>query len=63
MQDKKTSKNEMSEKKVRHIFIYKDYFTTFYNNQSNKVKDKILWTFRIVETFKIVPTEYLKHIK
>jgi len=52
----------MNEKKIRHIFIYKEYFTKFYNKQRNKVKDKILWTFRIIETLQIVPTEYLKHM-
>ena len=53
----------MNEEKVRQVFIYKEYFTDFFNKQKNKVKDKILWTFKIVETFKIVPTEYLKHIE
>jgi phage-related protein len=53
----------MNEKKVRDIFVYKEYFTEFYNKQKNKVKDKILWTFRIVETLQIIPVEYLKCIE
>ena len=53
----------MKEQKIRHIFLYKEYFTDFYNKQKNKVKDKIIWTFRIIETLRIVPTEYLKHIE
>jgi phage-related protein len=53
----------MSEKKYRHIVLFKDYFIDFYNKQNNKVKDKIIWTFRIVETFRIVPAEYLKYIE
>jgi phage-related protein len=51
------------EQKIRHILLYKDYFTNFYNKQRNKVKEKIIWTFRIIETFQIVPIEYLKHIE
>jgi phage-related protein len=53
----------MSEKKYRHIYLYKDYFTDFFNKQKAKVKDKILWTFRAVETLLIVPAGYLKHIE
>jgi len=53
----------MNEEKIRQVFAYKEYFSTFFNKQKNKVKDKILWTLKIVETFKIVPTEYLKHIE
>src|SRR5690625_1698044 len=50
-------------KKIRQIFFYKDYFLDFYNEQSPKTKEKILWTFRLVETSPRVPAEYLKHIK
>ncbi len=49
--------------KVRQIFLYKDYFANFYSQQRKKVQDKIIWVFKIVETLKIVPTEYLKHIE
>jgi phage-related protein len=51
------------EKKIRHVFLYKEYFINFYNKQRNKVKEKIIWTFRIIEILQIVPTEYLKHIE
>jgi phage-related protein len=46
----------MNEKqKIKHI----------YNIRKSKVKEQILWTFRIVETIQIVPAEYeyLKHIE
>ena len=43
--------------------MYKDYFTDFYYTQKQKVKDKIIWTFRIIETIQQVPQEYLKHIE
>ena len=53
----------MGEQKIRHIFLYKNYFSDFFKQQTQKVKDKILWTFRIIETLQIVPKEYLKHIE
>ena len=53
----------MSYEKVRTIFLFKDYFTDFYKEQRQKVKDKILWTFRIIETQKLVPEYYLKHLE
>jgi len=53
----------VSNEKVRTIFLFKDYFTDFYEEQRQKVKDKILWTFRIIETQKQVPEDYLKHME
>jgi phage-related protein len=53
----------MSEEKTRTIFLYKDYFSAFFKNQKQKVKDKIVWTFRLIETLKQVPEEYLKHLE
>jgi phage-related protein len=53
----------MEEKKYRHIYLYKNYFFDFFNKQRDKVKDKILWTLRLVETMRLVPVEYLKHIE
>jgi phage-related protein len=49
--------------KYRTIFFYKDYFNDFYQNQRPKVKNKILWTLRIIETLPIVSELYLKHIE
>lgn len=31
--------------------------------QKQKVKEKILWTFKVLETIQQVPTEYLKHLE
>jgi phage-related protein len=53
----------MGEIKFRSIHLYKEYFTEFYVKQKQKVKDKILWTFKVVETLQHVPTDYLKHIE
>lgn len=53
----------MSEIKLRTVTLYKNYFTDFFEKQKQKVKDKILWTFRIIETQKQIPTDYLKHME
>ncbi|MFZ4547660.1 MAG: type II toxin-antitoxin system RelE/ParE family toxin [Bacteroidales bacterium] len=51
-----------NDSKIRTVFLYKDYFTDFYLKQRQKVKDKIIWTFRLIETLQIVPEDYLKHM-
>lgn len=53
----------MTDEKIRSVFLCKNYFADFYNEQRQKVKDKILWTFRIIETIQRIPEEYLKHIE
>ncbi len=53
----------MSKEKIRTVFLYKDYFTNFFYKQKQKVKDKIIWTFRLIETVQQVPEDYLKHLE
>ena len=53
----------MSESKLRKITLYKNYFTDFFDKQRQKVKDKILWTFRIIETQNHIPTDYFQHME
>ncbi|HVA99472.1 MAG TPA: type II toxin-antitoxin system RelE/ParE family toxin [Bacteroidia bacterium] len=53
----------MSEIKIRTVTLYKNYFSDFYVKQKQKVKDKILWTFRIIESQQKIPTDYLKHLE
>ncbi len=53
----------MSDENIRTVFLYKDYFTDFYNKQKQKVKDKIIWTFRLIERIQQVPEDYLKHLE
>ncbi len=52
-------------KKHRHrtIIFYKDYFQDFFVKQQDKVKDKIIWTFDLIEELPRVPETYLKHIE
>ena len=50
-------------KKYRQVSIYKDYFTVFFVKQRQKVKDKIIWTFKLIEEVQNVPETYLKHLE
>lgn len=49
--------------KYRRIIFFKHYFQDFFDKQSKKVKDKIIWTFELVEDLQRVPETYLKHIE
>ena len=49
-------------KKFRKAFFYKNYFERFFIQQNNRVKEKILWTIRLIEDVEIVPAIYLKFI-
>jgi phage-related protein len=53
----------MSEAKLRTVVFYEHYFSEFYLKQRQRVKDKIVWTLRIIETQRHIPTDYLKHIE
>ncbi|QOI98544.1 MAG: type II toxin-antitoxin system RelE/ParE family toxin [Flammeovirgaceae bacterium] len=50
-------------KKQRTIIFYKTYFDDFFKGQKQKVKDKIIWTFDLIEELQRVPETYLKHIE
>ena len=53
----------MNGMKVREVTFYKNYFADFFLKQKPKVQDKIIWTIKLIETQKNIPTIYLKHIK
>jgi len=53
----------MSDNKVRTIILYKNYFTDFFKEQRPKVKEKIVWTFKLIETIQQIPCDYLEHIE
>ena len=53
----------MNEKeKYRTVTVYHDYFEKFFAEQRQKVKDKIIWTLKLIEEVKQVPETYLKHL-
>jgi phage-related protein len=47
----------------RKITFYKLYFQEFFDKQSKKVREKIIWTFDLVEAVPRVPETYLKHLE
>jgi len=49
--------------KQRTIIFYKEYFQEFFVKQRDKVKDKIIWTFELIEELHRVHETYLKHIE
>lgn len=49
--------------KYRKIVFYKDYFQEFFSKQRDKVKDKIIWTFDLIEDLQKVLEIYLKHLE
>ncbi|OJV83329.1 MAG: addiction module toxin RelE [Bacteroidia bacterium 44-10] len=48
--------------KKRELFFFKNYFEDFYENQSDKVKKKIVWTLKVIEEIDQIPEIYLKHL-
>ncbi len=54
----------MSEKQpIRNIVFWKHHFEDFFIKQNQKVKDKIIWTFDLIEIIKRIPENILKHIE
>ncbi len=50
-------------KKKREIVSYNDYFEDFFVKQTEKVRNKILKIFEIIETIDRIPETYLKHLQ
>lgn len=49
--------------KVRQVIAFRSYFEDFLKSQPTKVQDKIFKVIEIIETYELVPTQYLKAIK
>jgi phage-related protein len=47
---------------IRTLKVYGNDFWEFYNKQTQKVQERILWTIRIIRDISFVPKKYLKHI-
>lgn len=43
--------------------FYENYFQGFFEQQKDKVKAKIVWTFELIEELPIIPETYFKHIE
>jgi phage-related protein len=50
-------------KRWRTIIFYKAYFSDFFVRQRIKVKQKITWTFDLIEEHERVPEIYLKYLE
>ena len=48
---------------VREVIVFGEEFWSFYGQQNQKVKEKILWTLRMIKDLQKVPEKYLKHIE
>ena len=52
----------MSEKYVREIFYYKQYYLNFFNQLKPEVQRKLNWTLQLIATLERVPNKYFEHI-
>ena len=52
----------MEKGKEREILFYSAYFTDFYIRQTAKVQQKIEFVFKLIQTVKMVPERFLKHM-
>lgn len=46
----------------RIIIFYEHYFTEFYQEQNQKVKEKIQWVLELIKQVDRVPEKFLKHL-
>lgn len=47
----------------RQIIFYGHYFQDFYIQQTNSVREKIGYVFRVVKTVDKIPDKFIKHIQ
>ena len=48
---------------IRSVETYKHYFEEFFEQQSEKVRDKIIWTFELIEEHERIPKTYFDHLE
>ncbi len=49
--------------KVRSIKLYENYFKEFYLKQTDNVRRKINQVLKLIETQRLVPIRFLKHLQ
>jgi hypothetical protein len=52
----------MDTSNVRKVLIYGDDFWKSYNKQNQRVRGKINWTIKLVQTLDRIPEKYFKRI-
>ena len=50
-------------KKEREIIFHRHYFSEFYAEVSDAVKDKIGYVFKLIKTVDKIPEKFLKHLE
>jgi hypothetical protein len=53
----------VAEEKFRNIYFYKDYILKFYKSLDDKVKVKLDWALKLIETIEKIPSKYFKHLE
>jgi phage-related protein len=49
--------------KIRTVKFYKRYFLDFFGEQRPKVKEKIIWTLKLIEDTRLIPENYFKYFE
>jgi phage-related protein len=48
--------------KIRQIIFHRDYFLDFFNDQTEKVKDKIEHVLHVISVADRIPTKFFQHL-
>jgi len=56
-------KRNMRMEKIRTIKLFKTYYKDFYVSQAQKVRDKINFVLKMVETQQIIPKKFFRFIE
>jgi len=52
----------MSDKFLRDIFYYNDYYLDFFETLKPEVQKKFNWTLQLIATLDRIPEKYFKHV-
>jgi phage-related protein len=47
----------------RRIIFYESYFQDFFLEQNSKVREKIAYVFKVINSVQNVPTKFFKHLE
>jgi len=53
----------MKEEFIRHIYYYKNYYLDFFSGLNADVKEKFIWTLKLIATIERVPIKFFKHVE
>jgi len=53
----------MSERFIRNIYYYKNYYLDYFETLDSEVKNKFNWTLKLIATVERVPAKYFKHLE